>query len=148
VLDQLTQAPDGDLMLRGRARPRHAVRVYANGREIGTVAVDDGGWSLAVPGARAEDIRLFRLDEIARTGEVASRVEVPYDPADGAAPQVLRDRQITVQKGDHLWRIAEHHYGEGIRYSVIFGANSDLIRDPDLIYPGQVFTIPELVEAE
>ncbi len=147
VLDQLTQSPDGHLMLRGRARPRHAVRVYANGREIGTVPVDDGSWSIAVPGGRAEDIRLFRMDEIGRTGEVESRIEVPFAPTD-AASQVLRDRKITVQRGDNLWRIAEQNYGEGLRYSLIFGANSDLIRDPDLIYPDQVFTIPELVEAE
>lgn len=147
VLDQLTQGPGGDLLLRGRARPGHAVRIYANGQAIETVAVADGGWSLAVPAAEAEGIRLFRLDEIARSGEVASRIEVPYDPS-GAATQVVRGRRITIQRGDNLWRIAEQHYGDGIRYSLIFGANSDLIRDPDLIYPDQVFTVPELVEAD
>jgi nucleoid-associated protein YgaU len=147
VLDQVTQEPDGDLLLRGRARPGHAVRIYGNGRAIDTVTVADGGWSLAVPAARAEDIRLFRLDEIGRSGAVATRVEVPFEPS-GPAAQVVRDRSITVQRGDNLWRIAEQHYGDGIRYSLIFGANSELIRDPDLIYPEQIFTIPELVEAE
>ncbi len=68
VLDQLTRSPDGALMLRGRARPRHAVRVYANGREIGTVPVADGGWTLTVPGALADEIRLFRMDEISTDG--------------------------------------------------------------------------------
>ena len=47
-----------------------------------------------------------------------------------------------------LWRIAEQYYGAGIRYSVIYGANSKLIRDPDLIYPGQVFVVPELIDAD
>ena len=46
-----------------------------------------------------------------------------------------------------LLRIAEQFYGEGIRYSLIYGANTELIRDPDLIYPGQEFSIPELVDA-
>lgn len=147
VLDQLTQDPDGDLLLRGRARPGHAVRIYGNGQEIGTVAVAEGSWSLTIAGARAENIRLFRLDEIGGTGEVASRVEVPFEPS-GAASQLVRDRKITVRRGDNLWRIAEQHYGDGIRYSLIFGANGGLIRDPNLIYPDQVFTIPELVEAE
>jgi nucleoid-associated protein YgaU len=146
VLDQLTQQPDGNLLLRGRARPGHAVRVYGNGQAIDTVAVADGGWSLALPAARAQNIRLFRLDEIGRAGAVASRIEVPFEPSD-ATRQVVRDRRITVQRGDNLWRIAEAHYGEGIRYSLIFGANGDLIRDPDLIYPDQVFTVPQLVEA-
>jgi hypothetical protein len=147
VLDQLTQQPDGDLLLRGRARPGHAVRIYANGMAIDTVPVDDGGWSITVPDARADDIRLFRLDEIARSGAVVSRIEVPFQPSE-AASHVVRDRRITVQRGDNLWRIAEQHYGDGLRYSLIFGANGDLIRDPDLIYPDQVFTVPELVEAE
>ncbi len=72
---------------------------------------------------------------------------MPFAPSD-TPDQVLRHRTITVRRGDNLWRIAEQHYGEGIRYSLIFGANGDLIRDPDLIYPDQVFTIPELVEAD
>ncbi len=147
VLDQLTREPGGDLLLRGRARPGYAVRIYGNDRAIDTVPVADGSWSLTVPETRAGDIRLFRMDEIARSGAVASRIEVPFQPSD-APSQVVRDRRITVRRGDNLWRIAEAHYGEGIRYSLIFGANTDLIRDPDLIYPDQVFTVPELVEAE
>ena len=48
----------------------------------------------------------------------------------------------TVVKGDCLWRIAQSHLGSGLRWSEIYEANRDQIRDPDLIYPDQVFEIP------
>ncbi|WP_332716779.1 LysM peptidoglycan-binding domain-containing protein [Pelagibacterium mangrovi] len=48
-----------------------------------------------------------------------------------------------IRSGDNLWTIARRVYGEGIRYTQIFEANTDQIRDPDLIYPGQVFDLPE-----
>jgi nucleoid-associated protein YgaU len=48
----------------------------------------------------------------------------------------------TVQPGATLWAIAEERYGSGILYLKVFEANRDRIRDPDLIYPGQVFTVP------
>lgn len=47
-----------------------------------------------------------------------------------------------VSRGDNLWRISQRVYGKGYRYTVIYGANQDQIRNPDLIYPGQVFVLP------
>ncbi|WP_112663042.1 LysM peptidoglycan-binding domain-containing protein [Microvirga flavescens] len=47
-----------------------------------------------------------------------------------------------VSRGDNLWRISRRTYGEGNRFTVIYNANQDQIRDPDLIYPGQVFVLP------
>ncbi len=47
-----------------------------------------------------------------------------------------------VSRGDNLWRISQRIYGQGYRYTVIYGANQDQIRNPDLIYPGQVFVLP------
>lgn len=47
-----------------------------------------------------------------------------------------------VSRGDNLWRISQRVYGKGLRYTVIFGANQEQIRNPDLIYPGQVFVLP------
>lgn len=61
------------------------------------------------------------------------------------SPQPARPRAalITVQPGHTLWAISRDRYGEGERYMVIFNANRGQIRDPDLIYPGQVFALPE-----
>ncbi|HRK42652.1 MAG TPA: LysM peptidoglycan-binding domain-containing protein, partial [Gemmobacter sp.] len=50
---------------------------------------------------------------------------------------------ITVQPGFTLWRIAHENFGDGVMYVKVFEANKSQIRDPDLIYPGQVFTIPK-----
>jgi nucleoid-associated protein YgaU len=48
----------------------------------------------------------------------------------------------TVTRGDSLWRISRRTYGRGARYTVIYDANQDQIRDADLIYPGQIFVLP------
>ncbi|KLK92659.1 hypothetical protein AA309_13315 [Microvirga vignae] len=47
-----------------------------------------------------------------------------------------------ISKGDNLWRISQRIYGSGYRYTVIYGANKEQIRNPNLIYPGQVFVLP------
>ncbi len=47
-----------------------------------------------------------------------------------------------MQPGQNLWRMARRAYGSGLRYTVIFLANKDQIRDASLIYPGQVFAVP------
>lgn len=49
-----------------------------------------------------------------------------------------------VQKGDSLSKIAKHYYGDAMKYPVIFEANKPMLKDPDLIYPGQVLRIPPL----
>ena len=55
---------------------------------------------------------------------------------------------MTVQPGFTLWGIARSNYGRGVLYVQIYEANQDQIRDPDLIYPGQIFTIPDLPEED
>ena len=56
---------------------------------------------------------------------------------------LLSNLNLVVQPGNSLWRIARQSYGAGGRYALIYSANRDRIGDPDLIYPGQVFTLPE-----
>ncbi|NNM72329.1 LysM peptidoglycan-binding domain-containing protein [Enterovirga sp. DB1703] len=61
------------------------------------------------------------------------------DPGQVVVPEV---NTAIVARGDNLWRISKRVYGRGLRYTVIYGANSPQIRNPDLIYPGQVFVLP------
>ncbi len=68
-------------------------------------------------------------------GGIAGAPEAPASPATKAVI-------VTVQPGYSLWRIARESYGEGILYVKVYEANKDQIRDPDLIYPGQIFTVP------
>lgn len=50
----------------------------------------------------------------------------------------------TVKKGDYLSKIAKEVYGDAKKYNIIFEANKPMLKDPDLIYPGQVLVIPPL----
>lgn len=52
------------------------------------------------------------------------------------------ERTYTVKRGDCLWNIAKKYYGNGAQYTKIYNANKGQIKNPDLIYPGQVFVIP------
>jgi nucleoid-associated protein YgaU len=67
--------------------------------------------------------------------------------ADANAPdEPAEPKFVTVKKGDNLWKIAEKAYGKGKgpKYTVIFEANKPMLKDPDLIYPGQVLRIPPI----
>ena len=48
----------------------------------------------------------------------------------------------TVSRGDSLWRLSQVSYGAGMRYAVIYKANREQIRNPNRIYPGQIFVLP------
>lgn len=65
-------------------------------------------------------------------------------PATGSPSAVVVPKitTTTVSRGDSLWRISRLTYGEGARYAVIYKANRGQIRNPDRIYPGQVFVLP------
>lgn len=58
------------------------------------------------------------------------------------APSPPTTRTYTVVRGDCLWNIAKKYYGNGSQYTKIYNANRDKIKNPNLIYPGQVLTIP------
>ena len=82
----------------------------------------------------------LRLDQVTAEGRVAQRLAVPLaqmaaEPAPG--------QDYIVQHGNSLWQIARRAYGAGPRYVTIYSANPNQIRDPDRIYPGQVFKLPK-----
>lgn len=57
-------------------------------------------------------------------------------------PEVNAGKTYTVKSRDCLWKIAKQFYGNGAQYTKIYNANKDKIKNPNLIYPGQVLTIP------
>ncbi len=59
-------------------------------------------------------------------------------------PPVPEKQFYTVKKGDYLSKIAKEVYGDAKKYNIIFEANKPMLKDPDLIYPGQVLVIPPL----
>ena len=62
--------------------------------------------------------------------------------SDAANPVIVSLETVKVRRGDSLWRISRSAYGHGRRYTMIFQANDAQIRNPNLIYPGQVFVLP------
>jgi nucleoid-associated protein YgaU len=109
--------------------------------------VDDGGrWALELAGVEP-GVRRLRLDELRDDGTVARRIETPFQrdiPAAASAPGAApRPAAIIVQPGNTLWTLARIHYGSGVLYTRIYAQNDGLIGDPDLIYPGQIFVLPE-----
>ena len=61
-------------------------------------------------------------------------------PGDAFVAEISTAR---ITRGDSLWQISRRTYGKGDRYTVIYDANQEQIRNPDLIYPGQIFVLPE-----
>ncbi|MEE2801011.1 MAG: LysM peptidoglycan-binding domain-containing protein, partial [Bacteroidota bacterium] len=50
----------------------------------------------------------------------------------------------TVESGESLSKIAKHYYGDPMKYHQIFAANDDVLKNPDVIHPGQELKIPNL----
>jgi len=132
----------GNMILSGIAAPNSTVRVYLDNELVGTAQADESGrWSLTLDRAVPPGSYNLRVDQIDGGGQVVARSEIPFVRA-----EPLRDlppgRVVIIQPGDYLWSIASQRYGSGFQYTLIYEANKDQIRDPDLIYPGQVFTLP------
>lgn len=75
----------------------------------------------------------------AATGAATTQPET----GDAAAPLQSVDGSVIIRRGDNLWRISRRTYGEGVRYTTIYLANKAQINNPDMIFPGQVFALPE-----
>jgi nucleoid-associated protein YgaU len=132
----------GAIRFAGSAPAGATVRLYIDDAAIGDAKADaKGQWTLLPAGTVAAGVHRLRLDQIGAAGQVLARVELPFQRAMLSEQDVPADR-VVVQPTQSLWRIARRAYGRGIRYTEIFEANRDQIRDPDLIFPGQVFTIP------
>lgn len=104
-------------------------------------AQTDVGQALAIPSASAP---AASTPEAPASGAVANRS--PASPSASALadqPRQIVRKLETVQPGSTLWAIARNNYGQGVMYLRIFEANKTQIRNPDLIYPGQVFEVPE-----
>ncbi|HET8996971.1 MAG TPA: LysM peptidoglycan-binding domain-containing protein [Acetobacteraceae bacterium] len=136
----------GQVRFAGTAPPNSTVRVYVDKQPVGDAKVQpDGTWTLTPPVDIPPGQHELRLDQLARQGGVGARIQLPFTRAQLTARQ-LAPGSVTVQPGQSLWLIARHSYGRGIRYTIIYKANQGHIRDPNLIYPGQIFTLPDAPE--
>lgn len=138
VMDLVTQSKDG-LHVSGRGEPDGRVFLYGDGKFLGEATISPKGqWSLTT---KAEP-KVLRADLVDQAGKVVGRVEIPTDGAPLPDGLKIENGNVVVQQGASLWRIAQSFYGSGLAYTLIFEANQSQIRDPDLIYPGQIFQLP------
>ena len=135
---------EGDVTLAGRTEPNAVVNVYVDNEYVGsTRASAEGDWQLSPEEEVLPGQHRLRIDKVDQTGIVLARIETPISRA---RPEelLLGDALVVVQPGNSLWRIARRAYGGGIYYSEIYGANRAQILDPDMIFPGQILTLPVL----
>ena len=151
----------GRLTVQGKAPPGADVSVDVDGKAVGSAKADGAGnWRLnTAPGAATGGARIGATANLADGGKLATgsvagrtpsapllRVSLPFAPM-GLVKEFPRGRLVVVQPGNSLWRIARRTYGDGVRYSIIYAANAGQIRNPDLIYPGQIFHAPQSASA-
>jgi nucleoid-associated protein YgaU len=149
VIDAITYDAAGEVQLSGRGTDEGFVRVYLDNKPVLTTPIDAaGGWHTELPDVDS-GIYTLRVDQVDATGSVVSRTETPFKRETAETLQSTQNPatapaiSITVQPGSTLWAIARETYGDGLMYVRVFEANRDSIRDPDLIYPGQVFAVPD-----
>ena len=132
----------GKLNVYGKAPKRGLVQLYLNDRFIGRSSADGRGvWEYAPKDGVKPGVYTLRADHVNIGGKVLARREVVFArsvPLTGVKPGSL----VVVEPGNSLWRIARRTYGSGFRYTVIYDANKEQIKNADLIFPGQVFALP------
>jgi hypothetical protein len=172
ILDAIDYGATGDIQFTGRAMAKAPVRLYIDNIYLGEAKADElGKWNYSGGTTIKPGTFTLRLDQMDAKGEVASRIEVPFkreEPAKAAAviamtkvePPVLAETKVvsasasvsievakptsmTIQPGDNLWVISRNLYGAGHQYTILYEANKALIKNPQLIYPGQIIATPQ-----
>jgi len=141
-VDVIDYDDQGKLSISGRAEKNRSVVLYLDNTYIGRVVADiDGAWQLVPEKAVDPGLYTLRADELNAAGKVIARLSFPFsraEPDTGLTDEPF----IIVQPGNSLWRLARRTYGKGLSYTLIYAANKDRIKNPDMIFPGQVFSIP------
>lgn len=157
----------------GAKGPQNTVSVKANDIVLGVSPVTpEGRFLIQSQQPLAVGDYIIRADLLDSTGRVIGTARVPFrrvagenlsavatasdqqgqDLTDGGTPEELQkvEGSVIIRRGDNLWTISKRTYGHGLRYTTIYLANRDQIKNPDLIWPGQVFVMPQepLPEAE
>jgi hypothetical protein len=142
TLDAVEYDDQGRAVLSGRATPGATVQIYAGNQPLATATADAAGeWSTTSTRVVGPGRVELRLDQLGKDARVVQRIVVPL--AQAATAELIPGQSYTVQPGNNLWQISRRAYGVGTRYLIIYSANLSQIRDPERIYPGQVFRVPK-----
>ncbi len=152
TVDTIAYDEKGEVTLGGRATGTETVRIYLDDERLTDSDVDESGhWRTPLPDVGTGAYTL-RVDELSAEGRVISRAETPFfrEAAEdiqaldkGSATMLAPVSLVTIQPGNTLWGLARSKFGRGILYVRVYEANRDRIQDPDLIFPGQIFAVPD-----
>lgn len=126
----------------GAAEASEAPQADALKAELAELGLDATGVDIEVDGDTV------KLTGAAVSQEIKEKIITAVGNVEGIASVAdevagVDPKFHTVEKGDNLWKISEKALGNGARYTEIFEANKPMLKDPDLIYPGQVLRIPQ-----
>jgi nucleoid-associated protein YgaU len=128
ALALLQSVPTGDVDALGAALPKLVALI----RDL--LAEPTPAQTAAAPATAADT---------ATTAPAASDATASAEPKTiQQAPLAQSDGSVIIRRGDTLWQISRRVYGQGVRYTTIYLANANQINNPDLIEPGQIFTVP------
>jgi nucleoid-associated protein YgaU len=161
------EAPGG-LVAKGSAQPNTTLRLYLNQADVAEAKTQsDGRWSLTIKSGMSPGGYVVQADEINPSGAtIVASANTPFDypdmptppalqaaatpasaeptsapsPADPVVASIQTKRVVT---GHTLWALSQTYYGDPTRYPTIVEANRAQIRNPNVIFPGQVFVVPK-----
>jgi LysM repeat protein len=144
AVDAVDYDENGKVNISGKAPPQTGVHLYLNNEFVGRgIANERGLWSYTPADAVEPGVYTLRADMVDPNGKVTARLEVVFSrsvPLTDVKPGTM----VVVEPGNSLWRIARKTYGSGFQYTVIYNANKEQIKNADMIFPGQVFTLPSI----
>jgi nucleoid-associated protein YgaU len=142
-VDVIDYDDKGNITIGGKGSPGETIQVYIDNGLVspGIPVTPEGTWYVAPKSEVGIGVHRLRVDSLAGN-KVVARVEMPFSRAEPPSGMTAEMR-VVVQPGNSLWRIARRTLGSGFRYTEIYQANQSQIVDPDLIYPGQVFSLPQ-----
>ncbi|MGK9050046.1 Ig-like domain-containing protein [Neorhizobium petrolearium] len=122
------------------ALPKDVAAVGAGLKQIGELIARAVGPAIA-----------RELDGVEVASNTPAAVPTPATATDAGSARTIQQEPLTqserasviIRRGDTLWQISRRVYGQGVRYTTIYLANEDQIRNPDIIQPGQIFGVPE-----
>ncbi len=164
----MTELSEAEVVARAQVKLLHEPETAAAEETVEVAKADDSepATSESATATQTEEAAASTGTETATTSESATETEEQASTETASASQstttttetqtasatetqeeaetVIRTgTAVIIRRGDNLWRLARRNYGAGIRYTTIFEANRDQIQDPNLIFPGQIFKVPE-----
>ena len=141
ALDSSEHFDNEKLRLKGRSIPNAEIQIFISKKLIGkSIADAQGNWEFSINEIVFENYDL-EIKSSFENNILSLKTEILNGKIDS---KLFYEKEIIVENGNSLWRIARKTLGGGILYAEIYKNNKKIINDPDLIFPGQVFKIPNL----